>query len=248
MVTLKDFVSKFDDFARWGASQQADYITYYFTTEGGQDSVTASEIKAAFKTLNLKPYKRTAAYLSDNASSRKGKYVKVDKGYRLVQSTFNDIDRLIKHEPVKIAVDAQLSDLIEKVIDNSEKNFLLEASNCYRVEAYRAFVILVWIVTMHHMQKYIFDNKLNEFNVAFAKNPDKKLSSIKNYDDFSDIKEVKFIELARSANIISNDVQKIMNEKLGTRNSAAHPSGVKISGHKATEFALDLIDNILLKY
>lgn len=249
MGKIKQFVDKFDDFSRWESTKQVDYITYFLTSEERQASVTASNIIDAFDTLDLKAYKRTAAYLSDNASSRKGKYVKVKAGgYRLEQGNFNEIDKLVKQEPVKVAVDAKLTSLIDKVSDGSEKDFLLEASNCYRIEAYRAFIILVWIVTMDHMQKYVYANKLSEFNAAFVKNPDKKLKSIVNYDDFSEIKEVKFIELARSANIISNDVQKIMNEKLGIRNSAAHPSGIKISGHKATEYALDLIDNVLLKY
>lgn len=249
MQTLKDFAAKFDDFANWKSTQQLDYITYYLTTEAEQASITGGNIIDAFKSLNLKPYKRTAAYLSENASSAKGKYVKVDGGgYRLVQSAFNDIDNLIRQEPVKVAIDKGIADLIDKLSDGSEKEFLQEASNCYRIEAYRAFIILVWIVAMDHMQEYIFTNKLADFNGAIARSSDKKLKPIVNYDDFSDLKEVKFIELARSANVISNDVRKIMDDKLGVRNSAAHPSGIKISGHKATEYALDLINNVLLKY
>lgn len=249
MNDIKKFAAKFDDFSQWAHTKQVDYVAYFLITEAGQASVTAINILDALDTLDLKPYKRTSAYLSENASSRTGKYVKVKAGgYRLVQSKFNEIDKLVKQEPVKVAVDAKLADLIDKVPDGSEKDFLLEATNCYRIEAYRAFIILVWIVAMDHVQKYIFANKLAEFNIAIAKSSDKKLKPIVNYDDFSEIKEVKFIELARSANAISNDVRKIMEEKLGIRNSAAHPSGIKFSGHKATEYALDLIDNILLKY
>ena len=79
-------------------------------------------------------------------------------------------------------------------------------------------------------------------------NREKKVTLISQLDDFSVLTEDKFILLMRSANIISNDVRKILDEKLGTRNSAAHPSGVAITGHKATEFVLDLVQNVLLKY
>jgi hypothetical protein len=137
---------------------------------------------------------------------------------------------------------------VAKVGSPVENDFLRETINCYRIEAHRAAIIMVWIVTMSHLQKYVYSNKLVEFNTAFAKNPDKKVKKVVNYDDFSDLPESKMIELARSANIISNDVRKLLDEKLGTRNSAAHPSGINISGHKATEFAIDLIDNVLLKY
>ncbi len=124
----------------------------------------------------------------------------------------------------------------------------MEALNCYRVESYRATIILVWILAIGHLQKYIFDQKLNGFNTALAKNPDKRVQEIVNYDDFSDLPEAKFIELARASKVISNDVRKILDEKLGIRNSAAHPSGIVFNGHKVTEFALDIINNVLLKY
>lgn len=76
----------------------------------------------------------------------------------------------------------------------------------------------------------------------------KKMKAITSLDDFSAISEDKFILLMKSANIISNDVRKLLDEKLGIRNSAAHPSAIEITGHKSTEFALDIIKNVLLKY
>jgi len=245
---LDAFVSKFDEFPGWPATKQTDYIVYYLTSEGGLQSIGSGHIVTAFENLHLKQYKRLRAYLSEQASSKRGKYVKTSDGYRLARANYNQIEREVKQEPVKVSVSVQLTDLIGKVSDSSEKEFLQEAISCYRVEAYRAFIIMTWIAAITHLQKYIFASQLNEFNVALAKNPDKKIKKIINYDDFSDLKEVKLIEIARAANIISNDVRKVLDEKLGTRNSAGHPSGVKISGHKATEFASDLISNLLLKY
>lgn len=249
MTGLEEFVGKFDDFSSWAPTKQTDFIAYYLTAAGGMSSVTGGDILAAFNTLHLKEYKRAGAYLSENAYDRRGKFVKANGGgYRLERGVFNGIDQLVKHEPVKIAVSIHLSELIAKVTDSSEKDFLEEAVNCYRIEAYRAFIIMVWIVTIEHLQKYVFANDLPAFNIALSKNPDKKMKRIVNYDDFSDLNEGKLIDLTRAAGIISNDVRKLLEEKLGTRNSAAHPSGIKVSGHKATEFAIDLIDNILLKY
>ena len=74
------------------------------------------------------------------------------------------------------------------------------------------------------------------------------IKKISNIDDFSELKESKFIELMRSEKIISNDIRKILDEKLGIRNSASHPSPITIEGHKATEFILDLVENVILKY
>lgn len=247
-MQLDLFVAKFDDFVAWGKTQQADYITYFLTADN-HDSVTASVIDSAMHDLRLKPYKRTRQYLSENASDAKGKYVKIKSGgYRLTKAKFDEIDRLVKQEPTKVAVSVQLAAMVEQVDDSSEKSFLTEALNCYRIEAYRGFIIMVWIVTVDHLQRYIFANNLSDFNIALSKSPDKKVKKIVNYDDFSDLPEGKLIELARSAGVITNDVRRLMDEKLGIRNSAAHPSGIKISGHKATEFAIDVVDNVLLKY
>lgn len=247
-MQLNDFVAKFDDFVTWGKTQQVDYIAYCLTADN-DEAITAAIINEAMHGLRLKLYKRLRQYLSENASNVNGKYVKIKiGGYRLTKAKYDEIDRLVKQEPTKVSVSSQLTDLVDQVTDGSEKSFLAEAINCYRIEAYRGFIIMVWIVAMDHLQKHIFANFLTEFNTALAKSPDKKMKKIVNYDDFSDLPENKLIELARSSSVISNDVRKLLDEKLGTRNSAAHPSGIKISGHKATEFAIDVIDNVLLKY
>lgn len=249
MENLSEFIAKFDDFSDWDPRRQIDYISYFLITVGGKQSILHKDIKEAFSELSLKEYKRTPQYLSENANNSKGKYIKVkDGGYKLERGTFEAIKTAAENEPVMVQVSQQLADLVLKVKNTNEKSFLIEAINCYRVEAYRATIVLVWIIAIDHLQNYIFGEKLNDFNAALAKSPDKKMSKIINYDDFGDLKESKFIELARSAGIISNDVRKILDEKLGIRNSAAHPSGIQFSGHKTTEFILDLVTNVVLKY
>ncbi|MCR4313293.1 MAG: hypothetical protein NUV58_03530 [Candidatus Roizmanbacteria bacterium] len=245
---LETFIEKFDDFSKWGGKEQVDYFAYFLTAEENMDNFTAKQIQDCFDVLSLKQYARTASYLSENVGKKDGRYVKGNSGYRLERSVYDEIKQRVNNEPKKVQVSQQLTDLISKIKDSQEKSFLIEALNCYRVEAYRATIIMVWILAIDHFQKYIFGQKLNDFNKALAKNPDKKVQKIVNYDDFSDLSESKFIEVSRSANIITNDIRKILDEKLGIRNSAAHPSSIVFTGHKTTEFALDIINNILLKY
>ena len=114
----------------------------------------------------------------------------------------------------------------------------------------RASIVLVWILTIHHLYRYILNHKLNEFNGSLSKVTDKriKVSVVNQIDDFSEIPESSFIEIARSAKIISNDVRKILDVKLGIRNSSAHPSSIMISQVKTTDFIIDLVQNVILKY
>ena len=103
---------------------------------------------------------------------------------------------------------------------------------------------------MDHMFTYILTHKLSAFNAVLSQNTDKnvKVKAVAQRDDFTEMKETKFIELCRSAQIISNDVRKILDQKLGTRNSCAHPSGITINKSKVIDFVEDLVDNVVLKY
>jgi hypothetical protein len=55
------------------------------------------------------------------------------------------------------------------------------------------------------------------------------------------------LQVAKSANIISGSVHKILKEKLDRRNIAAHPSNVTVSKLTAEDVILDLVQNVVLK-
>jgi len=62
-----------------------------------------------------------------------------------------------------------------------------------------------------------------------------------------EFKESQVLTIARDANIISGNVFKVMDGKLGIRNSAAHPSDVKVEQLQADYFIDDLVKNVVLK-
>jgi hypothetical protein len=244
--SLNKFVERLDGFSTWSTKMQVDYIVYFLTHHQGNESATVSDIEQCFELLDLSKYGRLAVYLSEE--TKRGRYIKSTKGYRLQRGVLEIVHSQYESEPKIVHVSQQLMDLLPAITEPSEKQFLNEALNCYRVESYRGAVVMMWILTIDHLQRFVYANHLNDFNVAIAAHPDKKMKQIVSYDDFNDLKEHRFIELLRGSGIVSNDVRKILDEKLGVRNSAGHPSGVKISGHKATEFMIDLIENVLLKY
>lgn len=247
-MDIGKYIKKLNGFADWEDKKKVDYIAYFLTLDDSTSVITATQIEKVFYDLDIKKYSRTSAYLSEESSSKTGKYLKKKTGYRLERKTFDEIKRSVDNEPKMVVVSKQLSELMDKIQDSQEKSFLSEAINCYKVEAYRASIVMVWALTIDHLQKYIYGNKLNEFNNAISNDSNKKLKQIVQYDDFSDIKENKLIELMRSAGIISNDIRKILDEKLGIRNTAGHPSNIVVLGTKATEFIDDLVNNIILKF
>lgn len=248
-LSLHEFTDQIDGFYDLGIKNQVDYLVFYLTNHAGYNSVTAKTVNEQLAEHDLHKYKRLPQYLSDASRTRDGKYVKLEVGgYKLNGKLASELSATLTGSPVKNSLDKKLVQIVKAVGEDDERAFLEEALKCYQVAAYRAAIVMIWIVTVDHMQNYILANKLNEFNAELKKNPDRKVKLIVIKDDFSDLPENKFIELCRAGNIISNDVRKILDAKLGIRNSAAHPSGITVGEHKAVEFGIDLINNVIIKY
>ena len=109
---------------------------------------------------------------------------------------------------------------------------------------------MVWNLALYHLYRYVLSKKLKAFNAALAQNKDRriKITAITILDDFGGIPDSKFVELARTARVISNDVRKVLESKLGVRNTYAHPSNLTISEVKAADFIIDLVENVVVKY
>ena len=73
------------------------------------------------------------------------------------------------------------------------------------------------------------------------------MKAIANYDDFSIVlKESEVIDICKSAKIINPNLHKILKEKLEKRNTAAHPSTVRVTQVQAEAFIDELIRNAVL--
>ncbi|MEN6426222.1 MAG: hypothetical protein ABFE13_12715 [Phycisphaerales bacterium] len=144
-----------------------------------------------------------------------------------------------------------LEKVIAKLSNGNQKQFIAEAIACLGVDAKRATVVMTWACTISHLYDHIVAKKprLDAFNSALRRRSDRYAKlTISAYDDFGDIPESIFIEVCRSAKLVSNDVRKILDEKLGIRNTCAHPSAVEIHKTKVVNFIEDLVDNVLTKY
>lgn len=227
-----------------------DMFVYHLTVEAGQDGATASDVNTCFISCDLNAPASIAAYLSRNSKGAKSKFVKAVKGYRLQRYYRELLSEQLGAERAVVDASAELRALEREFPEGLKKEFLKEALDCFETGANRAAVVMVWLLTLDHLFECVLQHHLSAFNFALAKNTDKRVSVsvISRRDDFGDMPESRFIELCRSANVISNDVRKILDEKLGTRNSCAHPSGVVIKRSKAIDFFEDLVTNVIQKY
>jgi hypothetical protein len=247
---IEDFLLRVPDVSSKPASEMIDVFLYFLTVEKGIQAARAGDIAKCFVEARIPAYSNISAYLSRESTVKRRRLFRSKTGYSLSRNREKEVRDSLLPPTTTAVVPSSLRDYLVKISDTFENAFLRETILCFESGAWRGSIVLMWCLTMYHISKYVLIKKLTEFNAAIAKHPDKRLSGIiiQTLDDFEAISDSKFIELVRSARIVTNDVRKILDEKLGIRNSAAHPSTIVFSDLKANEFILDLVENVLLKY
>jgi len=244
-VALSEWIDRKKGFSSLGFTKQVKYLAYFYIKLTNDPIFTASNIKGYFDLADVTPPSNVNQLC--NNLVRKKVFVPAIKGYKLHRETYQELEHEFAGDKPKRTVSKKLRDLLRKVELSQNRTFLSEAISCYEIGAYRAAIVMTWLLVVDNLHEYILAHKLIEFNTALTLQ-NLKLKKIMAKEDFNELKEVKFIEIARSANIISNDVRKILDEKLGTRNTCAHPNNIIVKESKATSFIEDLVDNVLLKY
>jgi hypothetical protein len=227
-------------------------FVFFLTVELEEEAATAKSVERCFKECHLRVPKSIAPHLSKGVSAKPPKFIKVDGGYRLERHHREFLAEYMGADAHTVPIPNELRALELKVVAGPGRDWLKEALDCYSVGAVRATLIMVWLFALDHLFQYILAHKLSDFNAALSAHPDqkavKKIGTISVRDDFSMIGEEMFLDLCRTAKVISPDVRKVLGGALGTRNSAAHPSGVTITPGKVAVTAEDLVLNVVIKY
>lgn len=250
---IDDFLNKIIDVENKKSSDLIDYFVYFLTVVEGNNTTRPKEVESCYDLANMVPYSNISSYLGRHCKKQRNlrpKFLKSKSGFSLERNYRVQLESSLQNSPSKIQACDLLHDLLNKLHRKEELSFLKEAIDCYQIGAVRASIVMTWILTLNHMQEYVLNHQLSSFNNALLENKDKriKIKKISKIDDFSEIPEGKFVEFLRSSSIITKDVRKIMDEKLSVRNTAAHPSNIFISEVKATDFIIDLINNVILKH
>ena len=244
-MIINDFLDKKENFSKLSFIDQVKYMAYFFTRINEDPFFIPKNIEHLFRLASIpKP-----ANIADMFNKLKAKkiFLPAEVGFQFNRDELAKLDHEFPRSLQKKKVSKTLRDLVPKVKDSNKKKFLEEAIDCFETNSHRASIILTWLLTIDHLYDHILSKKLRDFNIALKKQ-NLKVKKIKTKDDFHELKESQFIEIARSAKIITNDVRKILDGKLGIRNSAAHPNDITFKESKAIEFIEDLIENVFLKY
>jgi hypothetical protein len=258
-VTLGDFIAAIPGFAQFSRKSWVLIFAYFLRRYRGMAQFTISDIRDCFNDATIKIPTDLISIINNLSFGRNAPLIrqKAKGPYALSIHGANEVDAIlpaanIEKQNLNSFLDAaipHLSRILTKVTDQYRRAFIAEAISCLEVGSRRATIILTWMAATDHLQEYVFTKHLTAFNTALQKRSDRASKiTITTRDDFGELKESVFIETCRSAGIITQDVRKILDEKLGFRNSCAHPSSIQIGDSKVVSFIEDIIDNVFAKY
>lgn len=257
-MNIDDYLKSIGNLKDFSRKSLVLLLAYYYRKFLTKYTFTVKEIKQLFNEASIKPPSKLSNLVKELAKGKNSPLFTPSKNiYSLSTFGINEVESYLTSENQKgKSIESYLetaipylTKIISKVKDNNKRRFLSEAIACIEIRAKRATLLMTWLVTIDHLFDYILSHKLSEFNTAISKRSDRynKIVIVEK-DDFSDVKEIVFIEVCRSAKIINNDIRKILDEKLDIRNTFAHPSDVELHDSKVVNFVEDLIDNVILKY
>jgi hypothetical protein len=239
---IHQFALRFPDLDKAPHVRRIQILGYYLQTSGPKPSFNAKDIQSAYEQLDL----AQAGNFRDLVRKMKERnnLVKFQDGYRLSKDSYESISAELGN-PTLVSLSAELEKL-PKLLKSSKADFMREALDCLRVKAWRAAIVMMWILAMDHLYDFILASNLGNFNAALAKNLRYASLSIRTKQDFEEIKESDFIQIARSAGFLTNDQRKLLDEKLAFRNSCAHFSTIVVTESKVASYLEDLAYNILV--
>ena len=246
---LEALIGGINDFSGWTHADKIRLFAWVQHALLNKDRFSTGDINWCYKTLH---YSKTnvSQYLSDMEGRKE--LLRDGRSFYLEGSVRAQLDARYGEHDITLSIRQMVKELPDKVPDVAEKDFMKEALICLRHDAARAAIIMVWNIGFYHLCNYVLRYKLAEFNNTYKIRYKKKwqgakVQAVTNYDEFSiDLKESEVIEICKLANIINPNLHKILKEKLEKRNTAAHPSTVRVTQVQAEAFIDELIRNVVL--
>jgi hypothetical protein len=248
---LKTLVQRIEGFSAWSHADRIRFFGWFLHSQG-RERFTAADIANCYDAVHSERPSSVSPFLASMERRKPRQILHDGRGYYLERQVRERHHQKYGQREITVQITQLLADLPDKVPDLMERDFLREALICYRNGAFRASIVMSWNLAFFHLCNFVLKRHLAAFNASYTvRYPEKhkraKIPTIAKYEDFSvDLKESEVLEICKSGNIISGDIFKILDEKLGRRNSAAHPSTVRFGQLQAEEFIHDLVTNVVL--
>jgi site-specific recombinase XerD len=172
------------------------------------------------------------------------KYLQMDKSNEMLRVSPLD---LIMKPHTKAINSIRLSKKVLQLSNEDEKEYLLEAIQCFETNALRAGIVLTWIAAIRNLQnKLLKHHSLHSINVAIQKHV-RDPKPIRSIADFSYILEGVQLKAACDLGEIDKNEKIVLEGCLDLRNNCGHPGKYRPEEFKALAFLEDLLTIIFDK-
>ncbi|NSZ63021.1 hypothetical protein G6L16_006675 [Agrobacterium tumefaciens] len=247
-MELSEFVQQVEGFDSLTPKEKIKIFAWFLHVHKSTAAFDNEMMRNCFKQLHINT-PDVSVYLPRMASSKPAELLKERSRYRLARASRSELDKKYGNHQSVIQVARLLSELPDMVPDIAERAFLREALNCYRVEAFRACIVMTWNLAFDHVLRWILADsaRLSNFNSAIGRRFPKKAGfQISMLEHFEELKESETIEVCQTAALFSKNITEILREKLKKRNMAAHPSQIVIQQSQADDVVTDLVSNVIV--
>lgn len=250
MQSLAEFVEQVDGFSALSHAEKIKHFAWYLQEVVGTAQVTVANIRACYERAHLDSPRNLPRSMDALCEKKPPDLLKSKGSYRLYANQMARLNSRYGKPESTVAVEQVLTQLPAKIPNESERLYLEETLTCYRHHAFRATIVMAWNLAYSHLLSWILADatRLALFNQGIAKrNPKKAHVSVNDRSHFEDLKEDEVIDIAGNLSGITGNMKKTLKEKLGRRNTYAHPSTMEISKPQVDDMVTDLVNNIVLQ-
>lgn len=250
-MTIEEFVRGVPGFAAKNHPERIKCFGWFLHVQQSMPAFSSRDMIKCYEDAHLDQPKNMRRFLDSLAEKRLPELLRDSRGFRLSQPVRERLDHELGKAETVVVVEGMLADLVGKISDESERLFYNEALTCYRYNALRAAIVMVWNLAYDHVCRWVLadSKRLAEFNVGIPKrNKNKANIVIAKREDFEELKEDEAVDIVGGMAGVSANVKRALKEKLGRRNTYAHPSTLTITRAQVDDMVTDLVNNVVLYF
>jgi hypothetical protein len=250
VAPLSDFVKRVSGFAGLSHAEKIKHFGWHLQAERGQETFKVQDIRGCYDAVHLDPPANLPRSMDALTEKKPPDLLKKNGAYRLHANPLAEMTKQYGHPESTVTVEKALAELPAKLTSASERLFLEETLTCYRHHAFRAAIVMVWNLAYDHLLHWVLKDpsRVATFNVEVARRFAKKgYSAITDRADFEQMKEAEVLDAVAVLPGITDNMKKTLKEKLGRRNTYAHPSTMTVAKPQVDDMVTDLVNNIVLR-
>jgi hypothetical protein len=248
-LNTSDFIRSVTAFAAKTHAEKLKLFGWYLHTHLAKERFAVADLSRCYAEGHLDPPGNISRSVQALTEKQPPDLLHDALGYRLAHTVREGLDQALGRAQSVVVVEKMLADLPGQISDEGERVFLVEALVCYRHGAFRAAIVMAWNLAYDHILRWLLadQTRLATFNANISKRNSKKSHLvIRAREDFEDLKEDETIDIIGSLPGVSGAMKRLLKEKLGRRNTYAHPSLVKVERAQVDDMITDLVNNVVL--